>query len=156
MSDDDLVADTPEAKMASTIFTRSLHVQWIQGSQEVAETSFFKINSQGTALDATEELLLRNRKKPYSIAARSIVRSGTGHKYWSKFSRTTQETIEEISSEINSLLFQPDVREPIKTLDLPLGGTSSPVDALKMLIDIFAIVDGEIEPEKGNYPPPNS
>ncbi len=148
MSESELDSGADKAKMASTIFSRTLHVQWIQGSQEVAETSFFKINSQGTALDKTEELILRNRKKSYAIASRSIVRSGTGHKYWSDFSDEKQQQIEDHSDNVNKLLFQPDIKEPIKTLDLPLGGTSSPVDALKMLIDIFSLVDGYSDPAK--------
>ncbi|MFD0986551.1 GmrSD restriction endonuclease domain-containing protein [Methyloligella solikamskensis] len=134
--------------LASKIFTKAIPIQWIQGSQEVAETSFFKINSQGTPLDKTEELLLRNRGVSYAIAARSIVRAGTGHKYWSKFDEAIINQIEEDSEELYRLLFEPEITNPIKTLDLPLGGTSSPVDALKMLIDTFAIVDGFEEPDK--------
>jgi hypothetical protein len=148
MSGDDLEADTAAAKTAATIFTRSLHIQWIQGSQEVAESSFFKINSQGTALDLVEEMLLKNRKTSYAIAARSVVRAGTGHKYWSGFSKEAQKNIEDAALRLNNLLFQPDVTEPIKTLDLPLGGTSSSIDALKMLIDIFSIMDGSVDSRK--------
>lgn len=148
MTDVELSSGSALAKLASTIFSRSLQVQWIQGSSEVAEASFFKINSQGTVLDDVEELLLRNRRKSYAIAARAIVRSGTGHKYWSTFSVSVQEEIEALSNQINRLLFQPEIAEPIKTLDLPLGGTASPVDALKMLVDIFAIVDGQADATK--------
>ncbi|MEZ6115600.1 MAG: DUF262 domain-containing protein [Pirellulaceae bacterium] len=133
---------------AATIFTKAIPIQWIQGSQEVAEASFFKINSQGTELDKTEELILRNRKKSYALAARAVVRSGTGHKYWSKFDEPTQTKIEELSGKLFGALFQPYMSEPIKTLDLPLGGSTSPVDALKMLIDMFGIVDGKADPTK--------
>lgn len=135
-------------KLASTVASRGISIQWIKGNPEVAESSFFKINTQGTPLDKTEELLLRNRNKSYAIGARSIVRSGTGHKYWSKFDAESQKFIEKVSQSLFQLLFQPDLNQPIKTLDLPLGGTSSPLDALKMLIDIFAIVDGYSEPAK--------
>jgi hypothetical protein len=145
---EDTEPDNEKARVAANIFTRSLHIQWIQGSQEVAETSFFKINSQGTVLDPIEELLLKNRRTSYAIAARSVVRAGAGHKYWSSFNSETQRNIEEEASKLHSLLFQPDITEPIKTLDLPLGGTSSSLDALKMLIDIFAIVDGEADSKK--------
>lgn len=148
ISEEEQSDDTEKAKLASNIFTRGIHVQWIQGSQEVAEASFFKINSQGTPLDSVEELLLKNRRKSYAIAARSIVRAGTGHKYWSNFTSDRQSEIEAASKELYELLFQPDVVEPIKTLDLPLGGAVSPVEALKMLLDLFAIVDGKTEPEK--------
>lgn len=144
---DETQQDSPLAKLAATAFVKAIPIQWIQGSQEVAEVSFFKINSQGTPLDKVEELLLRNRRKPYAIGARSIVRSGTGHKYWSDFSADVQKEIENISGELFNLLFQPDAKEPIKTLDLPLGGTVSPVDVLKMLLDMFCIVDEKQAPE---------
>jgi hypothetical protein len=148
LSEEEQSAESEKATLASTIFTRAIHVQWIQGSQEVAEVSFFKINSQGTPLDPVEELLLKNRRKSYAIAARSIIRAGTGHKYWSNFDTTSQKEIEDLSAELFELLFQPHLEEPIKTLDLPLGGTVSPVDALKMLLDMFALVAGQSEPEK--------
>lgn len=75
---------TPEqARRASNLVTRALDLQWVQGNADVAETSFFKINSQGTPLDKIEEMLLRNRKKAIPIASRSILRAGTGYKYWS-------------------------------------------------------------------------
>lgn len=148
LSEQEHADETEMVKLASTIFMRGIHVQWIQGSQEVAESSFFKINSQGTPLDRTEELLLKNRRKSYAIAARSIMRAGTGHKYWSQFEAPPQAEIESLSRELYELLFQPDVVEPIKTLDLPLGGTVSPVEALKMLLDTFALVDGKAEPDK--------
>lgn len=148
LSEEEQGAETEKAKLASTIFTRAVNVQWIQGSQEVAEVSFFKINTQGTPLDPVEELLLRNRRKSYAIGARSIIRAGTGHKYWSQFEGHVQSEIESISSILFELLFQPHLEQPIKTLDLPLGGTVSPVDALKMLLDMFALIDGKTEPEK--------
>jgi hypothetical protein len=148
MTEEELSNNPEKAKIHSTIFSRSLHVQWIQGNQEVAESSFFKINSQGTVLDQTEELLLKNRHKSYAIGARSIVRAGTGHKYWSKFDDNVQKNIEQLALRQNDLLFQPNVSEPIKTLDLPLGGTSSPVEALKILIDVFTLVDGSTAAKK--------
>ena len=45
-----------ELKRANLLFTRTLQVQWVQGDASVAETSFFKINSQGTPLDELEQL----------------------------------------------------------------------------------------------------
>lgn len=148
LTEEQLASDAERAARFSIIFNRALHVQWIQGNQDVAESSFFKINSQGTVLDQTEEILLKNRNKSYAIAARSIVRAGTGHKYWSRFSPDNQSEIESSANELNDLLFQPNLSEPIKTLDLPLGGTSSPVDALKSLIDIFTIIDGGSDAKK--------
>ena len=148
LTESQLEADQEKAKIHTNIFSRSLHVQWVQGNQEVAETSFFKINTQGTALDPTEELLLRNRRKSYAIAARSIVRSGAGHKYWSNFDTVVQEQIERQAALQHEIYFQPTIAEPIKTLDLPLGGIVSPVDVLKLMIDMFVIIEGHSDTKK--------
>lgn len=148
MTESQLDSDPEKAKIHSMIFSRSLNVQWVQGTQDVAETSFFKINSQGTSLDSTEELLLKNRRKSYAIASRSIFRSGSGHKYWSRFEARIQQDIEEKANQNFQLLFQPHIEEPIKTLDLPVGGTSAPIDVLKMLMEIFGHIDGLSDPKK--------
>jgi len=126
-------------RRATMLFTRAIHVQWIQGNPDVAETSFFKINSQGTPLDETEQMLIRNRRKPIAISARAILRSGAGHKYWSAFSRNNQKEMEKRAAEFYKILFQPEVDEPLKTLDVPLGGSVSPVDALALLIEFLGI-----------------
>lgn len=105
----------------------------------MAESSFFKINSQGTPLDDTETLLIQNRHKPIAISARAILRAGSGHKYWSAFDENQRKKIEEISQEIHQLLFNPEANTPLKTLEIPLGGSISPVDALSLLIEFLTI-----------------
>jgi hypothetical protein len=118
--------------------TRALDLQWVPGNADVAEESFFKINSQGTPLDNVEEILLRNRRKAIAIASRAVFRAGTGHKYWSTFPEENQTAIERMASEFSSILFDPEIiSQPIRTLDLPMGGTTSPVDALALLIDFL-------------------
>ena len=126
-------------RRAKTLFTRPLTLQWVFGTADVAETSFFKINSQGTPLDEIEEMLIRNRKKPLAIAARAILRAGGGHKYWSSFMLEQQKETEGLAETFHRLLFDPEVEPPIKTLDLPLGGSVSPVDALSLLIEFLTI-----------------
>lgn len=126
-------------RRAHRLFTRPLNLQWIQGNSDVAETSFFKINSQGTPLDDTEEMLIRSRRKPIAIAARAILRSGTGHKYWSSFDPQICSELEAAASELYDLLFEPETTTPIRTLDVPFGGSVSPVDALSLLIDFLSI-----------------
>ena len=128
-----------QRRRANLLFTRTIAVQWIQGSAAAAETSFFKINSQGTPLDDTEELLIRNRRKPIAISARAILRAGAGHKYWSGFSKENAEKIESAAGEFFKILFEPEVREPLKTIDVPIGGSVSPVDALALLVDFLEI-----------------
>lgn len=139
--------DSYDAKIvqrARNMATRSLSLQWVNGDAEKAETSFFKINTQGTPLDDTEELLLRHRASSVAIAARSIVRAGTGHKYWSKFPIPNIETIEKKSKQLHDLFFTPEVNQPIKTLDLPLGGTKSPIVALDLLMNLLSTTSSDV------------
>lgn len=122
-------------RRANRLFTRTLTLQWVPGSASVAETSFFKINSQGTPLDETETMLIKNRRKPIAISARAILRSGTGHKYWSAFPEENRTKIEALASKFYELVFKPEADTPLKTLEVPLGGSVSPVDALSLLIE---------------------
>jgi hypothetical protein len=128
-----------ETKRANTLFTRSLTLQWVQGSADVAETSFFKINSQGPPLDEVETMLIRNRRKPIAISARAILRAGTGNAYWSSFSDQKKVVVEDLSKNLYSCFFEPEIDVPLKTLDVPLGGSVSPVDALGLLIEYLTI-----------------
>lgn len=132
-------ADPETLKRANNLVTRALDLQWVQGNADVAETSFFNINSQGTPLDDVESMLIKNRNKAIAIASRGILRAGSGHKYWSRFSQARQRQIEELAQEFHELLFDPEAEPPIRTLDLPLGGSVSPVNALALLIDFLLI-----------------
>lgn len=134
-------ASPEQQRRAGRLFTRGLTLQWVQGSASAAETSFFKINSQGTPLDTVEETLLKHRRKPVAIAARAIVRAGTGNKYWSAFTSDYQRRIEQIASELSNLLFRADPQQPVRSIDVPLGGSASASDALSLLIDLLIIAD---------------
>jgi Protein of unknown function DUF262 len=128
-----------ERKRLNALITRGLQIQWVKGDADKAESSFFKINTKGTPLDDIEELLLKSRKKPISIAARAIIRAGKGHRYWSSFASDSALKIEGLASELHSVLFDPEVKRPIKTLDLPLGGPKGVRTALQALIDLALI-----------------
>lgn len=135
------ITDPKERRWAGNFSARGLPVQWINGDADKAESSFFKINSQGTALDPIETKILKNRNKPPAIAARSIVRAATGHKYWSRFAPEVQEKIQKEAKAAHALLFSPEVSNPIKTLDLPIGGANSNARALDLIISIAEIAD---------------
>lgn len=137
-------ADEVQKRRANRLFTRTIPVQWIQGNSTFAETSFYKINSQGTPLDEVEEMLIRNRRKPIAISARGILRAGTGHKYWSGFSPENAAKIEDLAGTFFEVLFEPQIKEPLKTIDVPIGGAVSPVDALELLIE-FLVIAGSRE-----------
>ncbi|CAM3151978.1 hypothetical protein SPAN111604_06825 [Sphingomonas antarctica] len=75
-----------------------------------------------------------------------MVRAATGHKYWSKFTDDMQASITKKSESIHLSLFAPEVKTPIKTIDLPLGGSSSVTDALDLLMSLSEMVDPEKRP----------
>jgi hypothetical protein len=132
-------ADPQQTKRAGNLVTRALDLQWVQGNADVAETSFFNINSQGTPLDEVESMLIKNRRKALAIASRAILRSGSGHKYWSKFPEKIQKEIVAAADDFHELLFDPEADLSVRTVELPIGGTVAPVDALALLIDFLQI-----------------
>jgi hypothetical protein len=128
-----------DRKRLNTVVSRGLPIQWVKGDADKAESSFFKINMKGTPLDEIEELLLRCRRKPVPIAARAVIRSGKGHRYWSGFSNDIALSIEKAAMNLHSTLFDPELQHPIKTLDLPLGGPKGIRAALQALIEFILI-----------------
>lgn len=119
----------------------AIQLQWVEGDSTKAENSFFKINQQAAPIDKTEMKLLKTRSYPNSIAARAIIRSGKGHKYWSKFSAEAQKNIQELSLQINEVLFNPKLETPIKTLDIPIGGKLYSGSTLPLILDYVNITN---------------
>jgi hypothetical protein len=128
-------------KSALNLVGLAIQLQWVEGDVTKAEDSFVKINQQAAPIDKTELKLLKSRKTPNSIAARAIIRSGKGHKYWSIFSKEIQDQIQEIAKEINEILFEPKLQTPIKTLDLPVGGKVYSGQTLPLILDFVNIVN---------------
>lgn len=123
----------------SSILSRALPVQWVKGDADKAEASFFKINTQGTPLDQIEQALLEHRKRPIAISARAIIRAGRGHKYWSQFSLENAQKIEALAKKLHLTLFEPEIKTPIRNLDLPLGGSKGLRTALQIIIEYLSI-----------------
>jgi hypothetical protein len=63
------------AQNAKNLAALAIQLQWVEGDAAKAENSFFKINQQAAPIDTTELKLLKERRKPESIAARAIIRS---------------------------------------------------------------------------------
>jgi len=126
---------------AKSLGTLAIQVQWVEGDSSKAEASFFKINQQAAPIDDTELRLLKARKTPSGVAARAIIRSGKGHKYWSGFSEDKQDNIQEIAKEINDIIFQPNFKNPVKTLDLPIGGKNYSSQSLALILEYINIVN---------------
>lgn len=126
---------------AKSLGTLAIQVQWVEGDAEKAEQSFFKINQQAVPIDRTELKILKARKLANGLAARAIIRSGLGHKYWSKFPEEKQNEIQLLGKEINEILFQPRFKSPVKTLDLPIAGKISSSQSLALILDFINIVN---------------
>jgi hypothetical protein len=128
-------------RKAKNLAALAIQLQWVDGGANKAENSFFKINQQAAPIDKTELVLLESRRKPNCIAARAIIRSGKGHKYWSNFSKENQTIIQELAKEINSVLFAPKLETPIKTLDIPVGGKIYSAQTLPLILEFINIVN---------------
>jgi hypothetical protein len=119
----------------------AITLQWGEGDAGKAEDSFFKINQKAAPISETEMRLLQARKTPNGVAARAIVRSGNGHKYWSDFTKEKQDEIEKVAQEIHQLIFHPKLLNPIKTLDVPIVGNLSSSDKLELILEFINIVN---------------
>lgn len=114
---------TPEfVKTARKLRSFAFAIQWITGNVETAEASFYNINQRAVSINDTELKLIQSRKCDNCIAARAVMYSGSGNKYWKEFSEENQLEIVSLSKRINALLFEPRYDKPIKTLDLPMCG----------------------------------
>jgi len=123
---------------ARHVASRGLPLHWVHGDLDRAERSFYNINQQAARIDDAEIELIQKRKAASGIAARAIAKAGKGHKYWNNFSEDTQKTIEDISASIHTMLYEPMVQRPIKTLDLPICDRSSNI--LMLISEFISIV----------------
>ena len=136
-------AANPEIQQRlSNLGVNSVIAQWVPAVEpQAAEDSFFKINQAATPIDPTERRILKARTSPHAMAARAIVRAGTGHKYWSGFDPEVQAEIESLGRGLYKSLYEPPMGDkPIKTLDLPVAGRG--YNALPFVFDLVNIANG--------------
>ena len=123
---------------AARIGWHDIPAQWIRNADhEKAEKAFFRINQGGTRIDTTERRILAARNSATALAARAVLRAGTGHNYWKKFTPEVQAKIEELGGTIYRSMFEPGISLPIKTLDLPLAGQGYGPHVLPFLFDLL-------------------
>jgi hypothetical protein len=132
-------SDAEKVRRAKNLVAYGIPVQWIDGDANKAEISFFKINQKAAPIDPTELKLLKARNSPGALAARAIIRAGTGHKYWGKFNEEITTEIVRLSKDINNYLFIPPLNTPIKTLNIPIAGRVYSAQALPLLYDLVNI-----------------
>jgi Protein of unknown function DUF262/HNH endonuclease len=129
-------------RRARSFGTLSLELQWVKGNVATAENSFIRINQQAAMITPQELELIRDRKQPSVIAARAIIRRGTGHQYWAGMDADKQEKIKSTATEIHRLLFEPPIRSPLNTIALPAGGPVYSGTALRMVFDFIRLSVG--------------
>jgi hypothetical protein len=127
--------------------SRVLNLQWVRGDAAKAEDSFARINQQAATITPQELQLIKGRRKPNVMAARAIIRRGTGHQYWSSFSDDKQGEIRNLAAECYTLLFEPSLSYPIKSLNLPAGGSVYAAPALRMVYDFVNLSVGTVKDE---------
>jgi hypothetical protein len=149
------IASPEQLRLAKNLAAVAINLQWVMGEAAKAESSFFKINQKATLIDPTELDMIKSRHKPNALAARALIRAGTGHKYWSAFSESTQEEIERIARDVYEVFFKPAIETPIKTLDLPIAGRGYSADSVKMIFDLVNVVN-KISPEMWQDQPTKS
>lgn len=134
----------PEVKeRALRMSSLALQLQWVPSTDaKRAEASFFKINQAFTEIDPTELRILSARTQPNAIAARAIVRSATGHKYWATFADDVQAEIEVLAKEIYGILFTPPLDTPIKTMDVPVAGRGYSAYTLPLIFELVNLANG--------------
>lgn len=142
--------ETHIAEKAKSLGALAIQVQWVEGDAQKAENSFFKINQQAASIDKTELKLLKSRRKPAGIATRAILRSGKGHKYWSLYEENTQTEIQRLAEEINEIIFQPSLKNPIKTLNLPVGGKNFSSQGQSLILELVNRTNGMNKNEEGD------
>ncbi|MET4593973.1 MULTISPECIES: GmrSD restriction endonuclease domain-containing protein [unclassified Sphingomonas] len=156
-----IAIDYPEAARpdiagrAQRIGWQDIQAQWIRNADhEKAETSFFRINQGGTKIDAVEQRILKARNSAPALAARAVIRGGTGNKYWSQFRIEIQEQIGRIGADVHRLLFEPALILPIKTLDVPLGGSGYGPKTLPFIFDLINLINDSSAASSANRKTP--
>jgi hypothetical protein len=133
----------PEVRaQAQKLANLAIQVQYVEGDAKKAEKSFIKINQNPSTINKTELKIIEARQTPIGITARAIARAGKGHKYWHNFEKENIEKLEQLSRDVNKLLFQPKLpHKPLKTLDLPIAGEAYAAQSLPLILEFIELVN---------------
>jgi hypothetical protein len=144
----DTSTTTPErVQFAKNLALTALPVQWVMGDAAKAEGSFFSINQKAVAIDPSELVIIKARRKPNALATRALIRAGTGHKYWSSFDDDVKAEIERLAREIYDTLFKPAIDvTSVKTTDVPIAGRSYSAGSVEMAFELVNLVN-DVDPE---------
>ena len=133
---------TPEQiRRGKNIASAYIFAQSVRNDAAHAEASFYRINQGGAVINDTEKEIIHSRRRPEALAARSLLRAGTGHQYWSAFKPGIKEEIESLAKSVYETLYRPDLEEPIRTMELPMAGKGYSADALAVLYQFIHIAN---------------
>jgi hypothetical protein len=133
---------SPEkARFASNLAAGGVTLQWVKGDASRAERSFHTINTEQTPIGELEVRLIRDRRCPNALSARSLVGAGTGRYAPTTFSDEVKEKIKKVSKDIYEDLFVPPLETPIKTLDLPVAGRGYSSETMRLILDFIELVN---------------
>jgi hypothetical protein len=133
--------DSRIVKQAKGLGALALPLQWVRGDAQKAEQSFLRINQKPTSIDPTELQIIVNRSKPNAISARAIIRAGAGHKFWNTFEAENGKQTEKLAKEVHKMFFDPPIKTPIKTIDLPMAGEGYSPAGLRIVYEFVNLVN---------------
>lgn len=123
---------------------KGLDVQWIkEKTPQQAGEAFIRINQAGTQIDNLEVRIIRAPRSALSVATRAIPSGGAGHEYWRHFrSGDAKEQAPKLGREVHKLLFEPRLKSPSKTVELPLAGADYGMGVVRLAFDLVALSAG--------------
>ena len=134
--------NTPERiKHALNLAKNGVTLQWVKGNAQSAERSFHTINTEQSPIGELEKRLIRDRRCPNAIATRALINAGTGLNLSSFFPEANKLRIQQLAKSIYEDLFTPRLEEPIKTLDLPVAGSSYSDETVRLVLDVVEFVN---------------
>jgi len=96
------------------------------GEAAKAESSFFKIKQKATLIDPTEFDMIKSRHKPNALAARALIRAGTGHKYGRLSAKLSRTKLSKLRETFMTCSLSPQSRLPSKLWTYPSRGAVIP------------------------------
>lgn len=128
-------------KRGSNILAKPLSIQKIEGDALAAEHSYKRINSTAVAISTEELELIETRRLPTGIAARALMRAGTGYEYWGHLLEPHKSQIKETAALVYDQLIEPIATYPVLALDLPAPKRGYSANSLKTIVDLVRIVN---------------
>jgi hypothetical protein len=123
---DDVVGTLEQRKRAKGMNSLQVEVQnYGKPDPQKAEAAFYRINQGGTPLTKEEQEIIRTRRWPESIAARSLWRVEGGKHYTIGFSEEVTSEIHRLATETHELLLRPDPNDELPLVVPVIAGANT-------------------------------